>query len=50
MATESATTTSAIDVVPPLALKEIVLGVMVLLVTALGELELALVLAVTLKS
>jgi hypothetical protein len=48
--TESATLIVVIVPVPPLLLNEIVLGVMVLLVTELGRLELLLVLAVTRKS
>ncbi|CAB4631274.1 unannotated protein [freshwater metagenome] len=48
--TESATSSVAIVPDPPLLLNEIVLGVMVWVLTALGELELVLVLAITRKS
>jgi hypothetical protein len=48
--TESATSIVAIVPVPPLLLNEIVLGAIVLLATALGKLELLLVLAITRKS
>jgi hypothetical protein len=48
--TESATLIVAMVPVPPLLLNEMVLGVMVWVLTGLGELELVLVLAMTRKS